>query len=130
MISVRALAFALAGLAFATSSAQAADGRVLFLDNCAACHQVTGKGVPGAFPALAGSKVATGPAPAMAAVVLNGRGGMPAFRDELSDADLASVMTYVRSAWGNKASTVTASMVTPVRRTGKRENPKAALTAH
>lgn len=130
MIFVRALALVLAGLASAASSAQAADGRALFLDNCAACHQVTGKGVPGAFPALDGSKVANGPAPAMAAVVLNGRGGMPAFRDELSDADLAAVMTYVRSSWSNKASAVTASLVTPVRRPGKRENPKAALTAH
>lgn len=130
MMFVRALAFALAGMAFASSAAQAADGRQIFLDNCSACHQVTGKGVPGAFPALAGSKVATGPVAAMAAVVLNGRGGMPAFRDELSDADLAAAMTYVRSSWGNKASPVTAAIITPVRKTAKRENPKAALTAH
>lgn len=130
MISVRAFAVAVAGLACVASAAQAADGRQIFLDNCAACHQVTGKGVPGAFPALAGSKVANGPAPAMAAVVLNGRGGMPAFRDELSDADLAAAMTYVRASWGNKASPVTAAIVTPVRKNAKRENPKASLQAH
>ncbi|MFN3520749.1 MAG: c-type cytochrome [Phenylobacterium sp.] len=130
MIRMRTLALAFAGLALGASGAAAADGRQLFLDNCSACHQVTGKGIPGAFPALAGSKVALGPAPAAASIVLNGKGGMPAFRDDLSDADIAAVLSYVRTAWGNKAPPLTAALVNPVRRTGKRENPKAALTAH
>lgn len=131
MIRVRLIALAAAGvMALTGAQAQAADGRQLFLDNCSACHQVTGKGIPGAFPALAGSKVALGPAPAAAGIVLNGKGGMPAFRDDLSDADIAAVLTYVRSAWGNKAPGLTVAVVSPVRRTGKRENPKAALTAH
>jgi mono/diheme cytochrome c family protein len=130
MIAVRAFAVALTGLVFAASAAQAADGRQIFLDNCSACHQVTGKGVPGAFPALAGSKIVGGPGPGMATVVLNGRGGMPAFRDELGDADLAAVMTYVRASFGNRSGPVTPAIVASVRKSAKREDPKSALTAH
>jgi mono/diheme cytochrome c family protein len=130
MIRLSLLALPAVVLALAGVSAQAADGRQLFLDNCSACHMPNGKGVPGAFPALSGSKVALGPAPAAAGIVLNGKGGMPAFRDEMSDAEIAAVLSYVRAAWGNKAPGVTAALVAPVRRTGKRENPKAALTAH
>ncbi|MBP7651385.1 MAG: cytochrome c, partial [Phenylobacterium sp.] len=47
-------------LGLCAAPAVAADGKELYLDNCAACHQPTGKGIPGAFPALAGSKVAQG----------------------------------------------------------------------
>ena len=65
-----------------------------------------------------------------ATIVLNGKGGMPSFRDDLSDADIAAALTYVRAAWGNKAQGVPAGVVASVRRTGKRENPGAALTAH
>jgi cytochrome c oxidase subunit 2 len=69
---------------------------------CAACHQVEGQGVPGVFPALKGSPVTAGPLDAHLAVVLNGRPGtaMVAFGSQLSDADLAAVLTYERSAFG------------------------------
>lgn len=131
MIRVRPIAMAVAALALGgVAQAQAADGKQLFLDNCSACHQPTGKGIPGAFPALVSSKIATGPAIGAATIVLNGKGGMPAFRDDLSDAEIAAVLTYVRASWGNKAPGMTAGLVAPVRRTGHRENPKAALTAH
>ncbi len=71
--------------------------------NCVACHQPTGKGMPPAFPALDGSKVATGPKAAHIAIVLKGKPGtaMASFA-HLSDTDLAALVTYERNAWGNK----------------------------
>jgi len=78
-------------------------GEKVFAANCAACHQATGKGVPGAFPALDGSKVVLGPSAGQIALVLNGKAGtaMASFR-QLSNTDLASVITYTRNAWTNK----------------------------
>lgn len=112
------------------SQAQADDGQKLFLDNCAACHRPNGLGVPGAFPALAGSKVAQGDPKEPIGRILNGRGGMPSFASELSDADIASVLTYVRGAWGNKAKPVVTTQVVAQRNGAKRENLKASLQAH
>ena len=129
MLRIKTLALAAAALA-ASAGAAAADGRQTFMDNCSACHQPTGKGVPGAFPALVGSKIATGPALGAATIVMNGKGGMPSFRDELSDKEISEALTFVRSTWGNKAPPVTPAIVASVRGGGKRENPKAALTAH
>lgn len=90
----------------------------LFNQNCAACHQATGKGVPGAFPALAGNAFVQGPAAPVAATVLNGRGAMPSFGAELSDAQIAAVLTYVRSSWGNHASAVSPALVAGARNAG------------
>jgi cytochrome c oxidase subunit 2 len=86
-----------------------ARGEKVYLANCAACHQPTGKGVPGTFPALDGSPVVNGPAAAQIATELNGveRDGKPTAMvgfKQLSDTDLASVITYTRSSWGNHAS--------------------------
>jgi cytochrome c oxidase subunit 2 len=84
-----------------------ARGEKVFTSNCAACHQANGKGVPGAFPALDGSKVVTGPKDAQIKTVLNGvmKNGqptaMPAWKDTLSDTDIAAVITYTRNSWGN-----------------------------
>lgn len=79
-------------------------GEKVFAANCVACHQANGKGVPGAFPALDGSKVVLGKPQAQVDVVLNGRPGtaMAPFK-QLSDVELAAVITYTRNAWGNKA---------------------------
>jgi len=78
-------------------------GERIYAANCAACHQPSGKGVPGMFPALSGSKVVTGPKGAQIALVLNGKPGtaMPPWT-QLSDADLAAVITYTRNGLGNK----------------------------
>jgi len=78
-------------------------GEKVFAANCVACHQATGKGVPGAFPALDGSKLVLGPAADQIALVLNGKAGtaMASFK-QLSNTDLASVITYTRNAWSNK----------------------------
>jgi cytochrome c oxidase subunit 2 len=78
-------------------------GATLYGTTCAACHQPTGKGMPPAFPALDGSKVATGPKAGHIAVVLKGRPGtaMASFAQQ-SDADLAAIITYERNSWSNK----------------------------
>ena len=82
-------------------------GAAVYAANCVACHQANGRGVPGAFPALDGSKLVTGPADPQLALVLNGKTGtaMPAWK-QLSDTDIAAVVTYTRNSWGNKAGDV------------------------
>jgi cytochrome c oxidase subunit 2 len=80
-----------------------AHGEKVYAQNCVACHQATGMGVPGAFPALAGSKVVNGPKADQIKLVLNGKQAtaMAAFK-HLSDVDLAGVITYTRNNWSNK----------------------------
>ena len=75
---------------------------------CGACHGATGAGVPGVFPALAGSKIATGPLDAHIAIVLSGKAGtaMQAFAGQMNDADLAAVITFERNAFGNNTGDV------------------------
>ena len=85
-----------------------AHGEKIYASNCVACHQSTGMGVPGTFPALSGSKVVNGPKDGQIAVLLNGvvKDGKPtamASFKHLSDADLAAVITYTRNNWANKA---------------------------
>jgi cytochrome c oxidase subunit II len=79
-------------------------GAKVFAANCAACHQATGKGMPPTFPALDGSKIVNGPKAAHIDRVLNGKPGtaMAAFGRQLSDVEIASVITYERNSWGNK----------------------------
>lgn len=81
-----------------------AEGEKVYAANCVACHQANGQGVPGAFPAIAGSKVATGPVADHIDIVMNGKSGtaMAPFK-HLSDVDIAAVITYQRNAWGNAA---------------------------
>ena len=79
-------------------------GAIIYAANCAACHQANGKGVAaGGFPALDGSKIVNGPLAGQMAIVLSGKPGtaMPPWT-QLSDTDLASVITYTRNSWGNK----------------------------
>lgn len=72
---------------------------------CAACHQVSGEGIPAAgFPALKGGPIATGPIAAHLDIVINGskvNPAMAAYGAQMSDTDLAAVITYERNAWGN-----------------------------
>lgn len=70
---------------------------------CAACHGQTGAGIPGVFAAITDSPVATGPVDAHLNIVLFGKAGtaMAAFASQLSDAEIASVVTYQRNALGN-----------------------------
>jgi cytochrome c oxidase subunit 2 len=78
-------------------------GEKVFNANCAACHQQNGKGVPGSFPALDGSAVVAGPRAAQLNIVMNGKGGMPAWKATLSDTDIAAAITYTRNSWSNKS---------------------------
>ena len=103
MVVVAAFAAAASAPSRAQEAVGGADGKALFMKNCAACHMATGKGIPGAFPALAGSKFVQGQGAEVATVLLKGRGGMPDFSGSLSDRDIASVLTFVRSNWGNHA---------------------------
>jgi cytochrome c6 len=97
------------------SAQDAAAGKLGFAKNCAACHQLTGLGIKGAFPALSGSPIAQGPDETMIRLVLQGRGGMPSFKGTLQDAALADILTYVRGAWANHASAVTDTQIAAVK---------------
>ena len=80
-----------------------ARGEKAYNTSCAACHQANGAGIPGAFPALKGSAIATGPVAKHLELVMNGKAGtaMAGFAAQLSDVDLAAIVTYERNAWGN-----------------------------
>lgn len=81
-----------------------ARGEKIYAANCVACHQVNGKGVPGAFPALDGSAVVNGPRAGQIDILLNGKNNkMPAWKSVLSDTEIAAVITYTRNSWSNKA---------------------------
>ena len=88
-----------------------ARGEQVYQTNCAACHQASGEGLPPMFPALKGSPIATGEAENHISIVVKGSPGtsMPAFGPQLSEVDIAAVVTYERHAWGND----TGDMVTP-----------------
>jgi len=99
------------------------NGAMVFVNNCAACHRSTGSGYTETFPALAlSSTVNTQDPSSLIHIVLTGAEmpwtraapthyAMPGFAHRLSDQDVADVLTFVRSSWGNKAPAVTAPMV-------------------
>jgi cytochrome c oxidase subunit 2 len=93
-------------------------GEKVYAANCGSCHQADGKGIPGVFPALAGDKVVNGSKAGHITTVLNGRPGtaMPAFGPQLSDADIAAVLSYERNAWGNQAGIVQPAEVAALRK--------------
>ncbi len=81
-----------------------AQGEKVYARNCVACHQAGGQGVPGAFPPIARGPVTTGPIAAHVDMVLNGskkNPAMAAWKGQLSDLEIAAVITYERNAFGN-----------------------------
>ena len=82
-------------------------GEKVYAANCAVCHQANGKGVPGAFAPLDASAIVNGDKAAQIHVLLNGQktckypAEMPAWK-QLSDTDIAAVITYTRNSWSNK----------------------------
>jgi cytochrome c oxidase subunit 2 len=80
-------------------------GEDAYNNKCAACHQVNGTGLGAAFPALKGSKIALGAAKDHILMVLNGKGTMPSWK-QLSDLEIAAIVTYERNAWGNNVGDV------------------------
>lgn len=98
------------------------DGGKLFSQVCAACHQESGKGVVGAFPPLVGSAIVNDKdSEKLIRIVLQGYdaraeyGVMPPFGDQLSDAEIAAILTHERSSWGNDAPAVTEEDVAKIR---------------
>jgi len=97
-----------------------ARGAMLYLDNCAACHRPDGKGYEGVFPALAGNPVlAARETQSLVRIALRGmqtartastpaQFSMPAFAARLDDDEVADVLTFVRTSWGNQADPVQA----------------------
>jgi cytochrome c oxidase subunit 2 len=83
-------------------------GEKVYATNCVVCHQANGKGVPGAFAPLDGSEVVNGPKAEQINVLLHGKKSgkysaeMPGWK-QLSDTDIAAVITYTRNSWSNKA---------------------------
>lgn len=88
-----------------------ARGEKVYQTACVSCHQAEGQGLPPMFPALKGSPIATGAKEAHLGIVFNGKPGtaMAAFGKQLSEVDIAAVITYERNAWGNNVG----DMVTP-----------------
>ena len=114
----------------------AVDGAQIYSAQCVACHQASGAGLPGVFPPLAASEWVTGKDTLAASILLHGvtgkltvkgaayNGQMPAFKDKLNDAELAAVLSHIRSQFGNSASGVSADTVKAVREEGKaRKDP-------
>ena len=103
-------------------------GQALYAQNCASCHGSMGTGMMGVFPPLAGADYVTGKEQLPLKILLNGlqgpievagqtyNGVMPSFKARLSDTEIAAIVTYIRSSWGNDASAVSADDVAVVRR--------------
>jgi ubiquinol-cytochrome c reductase cytochrome b subunit len=102
-----------------------ANGAKVFASNCASCHGAQGQGMPGAFPPLANNPVVTGDPNKVIGIVTGGlhgqisvggmsyNGQMPAWKGQLSNKDMADVITYIRGGLGsNHASAVTEAQVT------------------
>src|SRR4030095_13239467 len=87
-----------------TQAELVARGEKVYQSNCQPCHQANGRGIPGSFPALAGSKVVASKEDQIA-IMLHGKNAMPSWRT-LSDVELAAVATYTKNSWGNKAGDV------------------------
>lgn len=100
------------------------DGAAIFSAQCSACHQANGQGIPGAFPPLAASEWMVADSAIPVAIVHDGlqgkievagnqyQGAMPRFGGQLSDTELAAVLSYARSQWGNDASEISSATVT------------------
>ena len=119
------------GAAASAGASTAADpiaaGKLVFATNCAACHQASGRGMPGAFPPLVGSEWVIGSPDVLAHILLNGlqgpvavagstyNGAMPAWRDQLKDEEIAAVLTYVRQWAPNHAAALSPALVAATR---------------
>ena len=78
-------------------------GEAVYVQRCAACHQVNGLGLQGIFPALKDSDIVKNDIAAHIDIVVNGVAGtaMQSFKGQLSNKEIAAVVTYERNAWGN-----------------------------
>jgi nitrite reductase (NO-forming) len=114
-----------------TREQQSAAGSVLFKGTCSTCHQANGEGLASVFPPLAKSDFLTKTPQRAIEVVLNGLTGpitvngtqynsvMPPM-SQLNDDEVANILTYVNSSWGNSGPQITAKQVADVRAKTKR----------
>jgi glucose/arabinose dehydrogenase/mono/diheme cytochrome c family protein len=118
-------------------------GAKIYQQYCSACHQMNGKGASGRFPPLMGTDWVTGDKERLIKVLLNGMEGSLKIGDEvyngampqhrfLNDGEIAQVLTYIRSSFGNEASEVSADEVEQLRneqnKSGKAVRPVKATT--
>jgi mono/diheme cytochrome c family protein len=120
-------AAASASAAAMKNPASASDGATVYLTDCSSCHQTNGQGVSGAFPPLAGNPVVTGNPVAVIAIVKNGLEGrvmvnnaaysgiMPSWKGQIDDDQIAAVISYIRSAWTNRAGGVSLAQVRSIK---------------
>lgn len=120
----------------ASRTAGVADGKQLFAAHCVACHQASGKGLPGVFPPLDGSEWVLGEERVLANILLHGiqgeisvagssyQGAMPAF-GQLSDVELAALGSHVRSQWSNRAAPLQPALLAQERKASPRTTPFA-----
>jgi cbb3-type cytochrome c oxidase subunit III len=128
------------------AAAPALDGKAIFASKCSSCHQVNGAG-NGPYPPLAGNPdVTSADTAGVIATLLHGRtgpitvlgrsysGAMPAWREQLSNAEIAAVITYVRGAWKNSAAAVSEDQVAlaakPVALTGAELYAAKCIACH
>jgi mono/diheme cytochrome c family protein len=114
--------------ASAPSPSQMANGEKLYKGACISCHEADGMGAPRIYPPLPGnSNLQSADASSALRIILDGaesittprapnKGSMPAYARKMSDQEIADVTTYIRNAWGNAASAVTAEQVAKARK--------------
>jgi len=115
-------------------------GAELYVDNCAACHRTDGQGYARVFPRIAGNSSVLSQDPvSMIRLVLTGSKlpatatapselGMPGFAWRMSDEEVAQLLTFIRSSWGNQAPAVKTEQVAQLRATLPKELPAVSLT--
>ncbi len=115
-----------ASAAAAAPAASTSAGARVYNQDCSSCHQPNGQGLKGSFPPLVGNPTVTGYDIHVIHIVKYGLSGpikvdnvqyngmMPAWSQQLSNADIASVLTYIRSSWGNRARPISESRVAAV----------------
>lgn len=98
------------------------DGEALYMSTCAACHQMDGSGLAGAFPPLAGSPIVNDPDPELlVSIILQGYDARPeyammvGFAEMLSDEEIAAIANHERRSWGNTGAPITAEDVRQIR---------------
>lgn len=118
-----------------------ARGALLYVNNCAACHGSDGAGAQQAFPALSGNPVVNSPDPtSLIHIVLSGSRrpsttaspaplAMPDFAWRLDDRQVADVLTFIRSSWGNHGTSIEAGAVAKIRKQVSARSPASRPVA-
>ena len=116
-VTVRAAA-ALIAIACAAAASAAEDGMSLYDRKCSTCHQKNGQGIEQAYPALSNDGFLLGAGDEeVIKLIFKGRDGMPAWASFLKDDEIADILTYARTAWGNSGTAITKDQVAALRKT-------------